>query len=304
MIAEQACYGVPRAQRPEVARYAATFVSEQPSHLEPFVLSVATAARERRGRVDLYLPEAARRHPAIVFVHGGPVPAEPHPTPRDWPVFVGYGNAAAARGVVGAVVDHRLHDWGDYPRATHDVADAIECVRGDPRVTPDRIAVWVFSGAGLMLADWLRTRPTWLRCVAATYPLFARFDYSNLDPRFEPTEAVAGAGRLPIVVTRVGLERPTIAEGVRRFLAAAKRANVAVEVIDVPNGQHGFDILDHVPESRAAVSQALDIVVTHLTSDRIGGAATPASSPYRARARRSPFNKSVGSPIAGTSNTG
>jgi hypothetical protein len=79
------------------------------------------------------------------------------------------------------------------------------------------IAVWVFSGAGLMLADWLRTPPTWLRCVAATYPLLARFENSNLDPRFEPTEAVASAGRLPIVVTRVGLERPRIAERVRRF---------------------------------------------------------------------------------------
>jgi hypothetical protein len=95
---------------------------------------------------------------------------------------------------------------GDYPRATQAVADAIDFVRQDPRVTPDRIAVWVLSGAGLMLADWLRTPPTWLRCVAATYPLLARFENSSLDPRFEPTEAVAGAGRLPIVVTRVGLE--------------------------------------------------------------------------------------------------
>ena len=83
------------------------------------------------------------------------------------------------------------------------------------------------------------------------YPLLARFENSNLDPRFEPTEAVAGAGRLPIVVTRVGLERPTIAERGERFLATARRANVAVDVIDVANGQHGSDMLDHVQESRA-----------------------------------------------------
>jgi hypothetical protein len=60
--------------------------------------------------------------------------------------------------------------------------DAIDRIRRDPRVTADRIAVWVFSGAGLMLADRLRTPPTWLRCGAATYPLLARFENSNLDP--------------------------------------------------------------------------------------------------------------------------
>jgi hypothetical protein len=32
-------------------------------------------------------------------------------------------------------------------------------------------------------------------------------------------------------------------------------------------------MLDHVQESRAAVSQALDIIATHLTSDRIEGTA-------------------------------
>jgi acetyl esterase/lipase len=37
-----------------------------------------------------------------------------------------------------------------------------------------------------------------------------------------------------------------------------------VEVIDVPGGQHGFDMLDHTDESRRAVEQAADWVSQRL----------------------------------------
>ena len=33
------------------------------------------------------------------------------------------------------------------------------------------LALWFFSGGGLLLADWLRDPPPWLRCIAASYPL-------------------------------------------------------------------------------------------------------------------------------------
>ncbi|GAA3031901.1 hypothetical protein GCM10020000_06060 [Streptomyces olivoverticillatus] len=95
----------------------------------------------------------------MVFVHGGPVPADMRPTPRDWPSFLGYGQYVANSGAVGVTVDHRLHDLADYERAAQDVAEAIELVRADPRVDEDRVALWFFSGGSLMSADWLATPP-------------------------------------------------------------------------------------------------------------------------------------------------
>jgi hypothetical protein len=32
---------------------------------------------------------------------------------------------------------------------------------------------------------------------------------------------------------------------------------VSVEIVDVPEGRHSFDILDHTEQSRAAVQQAM-----------------------------------------------
>jgi acetyl esterase/lipase len=229
------------------------------------VLPVDTRVAERHGAVDLYPPEAAQPRPAVVFVHGGPVPAGLRPTPRDWPIYQGYGSIVAARGAVGVTVDHRLHGTADYPLAAADVVAAVELARTDPRVDADRVAVWFFSGGGLLMADWLRTPPSWLRCVAATYPLLAPLPDWVVDPRFRPVEAVADAGELPVVLTRVGRERPQVAATVETFVAAAGACGARLEVIDVPHGQHGFDMLDHTDESRSAVERAIDAVRTAVT---------------------------------------
>jgi len=242
-------------------------VDEQPAFLRPFLLEVPEHERERMGEVDLYLPGADRPRPAIVFVHGGPVPAELQPTPRDWPAYVGYGRYAASQGVVGATLDHRLHGVGDYPRAAMDLAAAIDVVRADPRVDAQRIALWFFSGGGLLSAHWLAAPPAWLRCVAASYPLLSPLPNWDVDSRFRPATAVAGAGRLPIVLTRVEREQAEISATITQFLAAARASGVVVDVIDVPDGHHGFETIDHTDQARHAVKAAVDSVLAHLDAD-------------------------------------
>jgi acetyl esterase/lipase len=235
-----------------------------PANLQPFVVPYEPHTPERHDKVDLYLPDAEWPRPAVLFVHGGPVPAALRPTPRDWPVYRAYGSLAAARGVVGVTLDHRLHDPASYPLAAADVVAAVELARAHPRVDPDRVALWFFSGAGPLLADWLRTPPPWLRCVAATYPLLAPLPGAPVDGSFQPDEALAGAGALPIVLTRIGWENPQLAATVEAFIEAARACRAQLEIIDVPNGQHGFDTLDHTDESREAVERALDRVLAAL----------------------------------------
>ncbi|MFE6040653.1 alpha/beta fold hydrolase [Streptomyces sp. NPDC056452] len=239
--------------------------AEPPAHLRPFLLDVPDVPRERTGNVDLYLPDTEGPWPAVVFVHGGPVPAEARPTPRDWPGLRGYARYAAGQGVMGVTLDHRLHDLADYKRAAADVAAAVELVRADPRVDADRVALWFLSGGGLIAADWLRRPPAWLRCLAASYPILAPLpNWGLLDSRFHPVDAVAGAGTLPVVVTRVGRELPEIAATVEEFLTASAECGANVEVVDVPNGRHSFDTVDPTEESREAVRRAMRSVLAHL----------------------------------------
>jgi dienelactone hydrolase len=162
-------------------------------------------------------------------------------------------------------LDHRLHSLADYGRAAEDVAEAVELVRADPRVDAERVALWFFSGGGLLSADWLAAPPAWLRCVAATYPILAPLpNWGMAQSRFRPAAALSGAGRLPIVLTRVELEQPVIAATVAEFLAAAEGAGAAVEVVDVPLGHHGFETIDHTAPARDAARRAIGTVLAHL----------------------------------------
>ncbi|QMU72936.1 alpha/beta hydrolase [Streptacidiphilus sp. P02-A3a] len=252
----------------------------RPLHERAFLLDTPECPRVRIGRVDLHLPQTSDvpgtptidgPRPAVLFVHGGPLPRDMVPAPRDWPVYLGYARHAASQGVVGAVLEHRLHSPSDYPTAAEDVAEAVNLLRADSRVDPDRIAIWFFSGAGLLLADYLTTPAPWLRCLAATYPILAPLPgWTGVDPRFQPASALPDSAPPPIVLTRAGLESPEIAETVDVFLAVAKDTGAAVEVIDVPHGHHGFESramdggLHYEEESRQAVLSAMQAVLTRL----------------------------------------
>ena len=81
----------------------------------------------------------------------------------------------------------------------------------------------------------------------------------------EPAEQAAAVrpGR-PLVLTRVGRESARIQATVDGFLSAAASTSTVVDIVDVPDGQHGFDMLDHTEASRRAVIAATDLVIDHL----------------------------------------
>ena len=61
-------------------------------------------------------------------------------------------------------------------------------------------------------------------------------------------------------MTMVGRELADVAPTQPPFVKAARAAGAVLEVIEVPDGRHGFDVLDHTDESRAAVDAALTLM--------------------------------------------
>ncbi|HEX4362787.1 MAG TPA: hypothetical protein VH141_34975, partial [Pseudonocardia sp.] len=221
-------------------------MADLPLYLHPFVLPTDPSTRRREGAIDVYPPlePGDGPRPVVVFVHGGPLPPEVAPRPRDWPVFHGYGALAAAAGLAGVTLDHRLYTFADYATAALDVAAAVEQARGLAGVDPDRVALWIFSGGGPLAADYLNAPPPWLRCLALTYPLLGCPPEFDAEGRFNAVDAVATAPDLPILLTRVGHEFPDLARIQDSFVDTATAAGATLDVIDVPNGQHGFDNQD------------------------------------------------------------
>jgi hypothetical protein len=194
---------------------------------------------------DLYRPERADRPlPAVILVPG-PSPAAYPVRPKRWPGNLGYARLLVARGVHAVIADQPYHDVPDWPRMAEELPGIVESVRGLDEVDAGRIALWAFSGGALLIGAWLEESPDWLRCLALSYPML--------------TEVPVRPGRA-LILTRAGRELPERQAGVDAFLARAKDSGVEVRVIDVPDGQHGFDVLDHTEQSRRAVLEATDLV--------------------------------------------
>jgi acetyl esterase/lipase len=258
-------------------------MTDTPPYLSSFVLPVGEHEPERVGALDIYRPAGGGRVPAILFVHGGPQP-DARPLPRDWPVYRGYGAAAAERGLVGAVADHRLiRGLDQLSAASDDVEVAVGRLRADAQVDPTRIALWFFSGAGLLAGEWLDSRPEWLRCVALTYPRLSA--PAGTPELMSAIEVIGKLPDLPVLLTRAGLERADLAGPIEEFVAAAEAGGTPLETIEVPSGRHGFDMLDHTDESRQAVARALDWMVTRLAGD--------SQAPVRTPPRRRPQSRSM-----------
>lgn len=204
-------------------------------------------------RMNVYAParlSGEERAPAVLFVHGGPIPADMTP-PTQWGVFVSYGQIMAASGLVGVTFNHRLHGLMDYARAQSDVAAAIEYVRShaaEINVDPDKIALWFFSGGGPLMSTFLRDRPAYVRCVLAFY--------AYLDVREK-------AGDLPIFIARAGLDQPMINNTIDQFVQEALAGNASLELMNHAAGRHGFDIVDDDDRSREIIARAVAFAHAH-----------------------------------------
>ena len=203
---------------------------------------------------------------AVGFVHGGPVPDAIEVRPRDWPSYQAYGAWAAHAGLRRRHLRPRVHQPPEgRPGGRRHRAGG----RGDARASPRRRRPGRglgFSGTGALLARWIGGSRPWLRGVAATYPLCRPLGELPVQPRRPVSlpEAVASTADQPLLLTRVGLERPEVAETVAEFVAAAEDAGARLDVIDVPDGHHGFDQVDDTDASREAVRQAMAWVEARL----------------------------------------
>jgi acetyl esterase/lipase len=230
--------------------------------------------------LDVYHPSDIASHtprPAVLLIHGGPIPFDPQFPPTKWSVFQSYGQLLAATGVIAVTLNHRYSHLTDLAQAADDIHHALTFIRDHAAtfsLDPDRLGLWVFSGAGPFLSDFLRIPPTYLRCLVAYYalldlqPLGAE-RLQALDPmlvqRFSATEAVSqgAASHLPLFIARAGQDTNA---PIDNFIQAALRANMALEVMNHPTGHHGFDILDDDMHTRDIIRRTLTFVQTHLLS--------------------------------------
>jgi acetyl esterase/lipase len=226
--------------------------------------------------MDVYSPPGPPRpRPAVIFVHGGPIPRT---GAKNMGVFVSYGELLAASGFVAVTFDHRFLAPARLTDAGGDVSDLIAHVRTDADslgVDPERLALWAFSGGGPFLVAPLRERPAWLRAVVAYYALLDLQQpapgadsgiSAELRRTFSAIDALGDDARNapPLLVARAGLDNPWLNGGIDRFIQAALAKGATLDLLNHPDGRHGFDILDDDDRSQQVIHHTLEFLRENL----------------------------------------
>ncbi|MGH9591859.1 MAG: alpha/beta hydrolase, partial [Bryobacteraceae bacterium] len=229
--------------------------------------------------MDAYVPAglpAGVRPPVALLIHGA---GSVEYNAKNWGIFRSWGRLIAAAGMVGVTFTHRL----GYPKpllreGAADLRNAIEFVRASANswnADADRMALVAWSGAGPLLANAMREKPAFIRCLAVFY---AWLDIQDSEPHlqhespeivreFSPVACLetGGASMIPIFIARAGLDEiPTMNASIDRFVAAAISANAPVTFMNHPSGEHGFDSQNDSARSREIVRAALAFLRTHL----------------------------------------
>lgn len=210
-----------------------------------------------------------RGHPVLLLVHGAVPPTVPVP-PTRWPPFVDWMRVAAAHGMAGVALDHRLVDEGDHDEAADDLAAALRFLRergAEIGVDGSRVCLLVFSAGGPLASGAIAGDEPAVRCVALYY---ARLDGDALPAARSPRRALArrATGAPPLLVARAGRDDvPGLNAGLDRFVGDAVARDVPLALLRHPTGVHGFDARTDDAWSRAIVAATLAFARESLRAD-------------------------------------
>jgi len=231
--------------------------------------------------MDIYVPSDLsenEKRPAVIFLHGG---AKTAYTPKDWGVYTSWGRLIAASGFVGVTFTHRL----EYPnasleKAAADVLDAVKYMRAYAdkyHVDNDRVCLIAYSAGGPLLTLGMRGEMPFVRCLVGFYAFMdiQQSDYRKTEKpetvkSFSPiTYLQTDANRIPpMFIARAGHDEvPTMLDSIDRFVAEALSKDIALTLVNHPQGVHGFDNQNDDERSREIIRTAIEFIRLHLGNE-------------------------------------
>ncbi len=237
---------------------------------------VYKSADEISLEADLYLPPntlSDSRLPAILLVLGEADP-ETLRHAKDWTFMQSYGRLATTRGFAGITFNHRSSEGFTKLREVRsDIDDLIRYVRANAeslRVDKNRICLWFFSGSGPHLEAGMGTNASYVRCIAAYYPLLSPFSRAaipdELRREFSAIEQLKrhAAHVPPLLLAKAGRDEPSLNERIDRFREQAAASHVPLEFLEHPTGEHAFDIRNNDDTSREILRRTMSFIEHHL----------------------------------------
>jgi acetyl esterase/lipase len=196
-----------------------------------------------------------------------------------WGIFTGYGRLAATQGLAAITYDKRYQRGAaGIQNGWTDTVDLLRYVRANAAelgIDAERACVWGFSAGGALLAGFLRPDAPTVSCVVNYYavsdltsriPADSAQDLRDAAARFSLAPAVEShAGPVPpLMIARAGRDTPALNAGIDRLVKVALEKNVRLEVVNYPDGAHGFDALNDTETSRDIIRRTLRFLAEQL----------------------------------------
>jgi dienelactone hydrolase len=201
-------------------------------------------------KLDFYRPRTSTTVPLVIFLNG-----VGRPDLKDWGQYTSWPRLVAARGM--AAISYET-SGNDVAAQTDALLRYVQQNAAALKIDPKRIAIWSCS-ANVRLGTAMLASHDDFRAAVFYYGLM------ETAPKNITT---------PVLVTRAGLDAPSLNASVDRWVAQAVELDAPVTLITYPEGLHAFDIDNDTPESRQIVTQTLDFLQFHLTT-----APTPRKEP-------------------------
>ena len=192
---------------------------------------------------------------------------------KHWGFYKELGQVIAASGVIGVIPDKRYRR-GQTVEGSQDIRALLAFLKdnaGKYSADGSRVCLWAFSAGGMLLNVGMCGDLPQIKCLVNFYGVVdvgrlpdvpkeaAESDYNSIVRlRRDP-------GKLPpTLIARAGKDRPHLNEGIDKFVSESLAKNLAIELINYPEGQHGFDLYDDNDRSRQIVRRALQFMRENL----------------------------------------
>jgi acetyl esterase/lipase len=230
-------------------------------------------------RMDVYRPKTATTPlPAVIFVHGGPIPSSLPVDANRIGQYTSFGRLIASQGLVVVTFSHRLTSANAIDTAAADVRDALAYVVSHASslgVDPGRLCLWAVSGGGALVSPAFRDYRDRIRCFVSYYNVFTPRVFQDLVaggtqliPQHTPSlvELMSrdSVAMPPTFLIRAGQDDPRLNADLDQFVMTNVQRGTALELHTYPSGHHAFDILDDTQTSRALIQQTITFLHSQL----------------------------------------
>ena len=216
-------------------------------------------------KTDIYIPANAKPSdkPPLVIALSGADKA------KHWGFYRDLGQVIAASGMIAVIPDKRYRR-GQTVEGSQDIRALIAFVKENgSKYSGDgsRVCLWAFSAGGMLLNVGMRGDLPQIKCLVNFYGVvdIGRFPDAPKEAAESDYNPIVRLRRdpdklPPTLIARAGKDRVPLNEGLDKFVAEALAKNLAIELINYPEGQHGFDLYDDNDRSRQIVRRALQFM--------------------------------------------